>query len=124
MTHRFDSAAESRAAGIAYHLTPVDVWKRQKANGEYLPEAYEKDGFIHATNGLDPLLAVANLFYQDDTRDYRVLVLSVTAIDSDVRYDDESRTYPHIYGPLNTSAVIGELPVRRGAGGEFLGFAE
>lgn len=120
---RFDSAEASRGAGIAYHLTPADVWERQKASGLYLPEAFEKDGFIHTTNGLAPLLEVANLFYQGDARDYRVLVLSVPEINADVRYDDQNRIYPHIYGPLNTSAVIGELPVQRGDDGAFLGFA-
>lgn len=120
---RFDNAEDCRGAGITYHLTPAGVWERQKASGLYLPEAFDKDGFIHTTNGLAPLLEVANLFYQGDARDYRVLVLSVPKINADVRYDDENRIYPHIYGPLNSSAVIGELPVRRGADGSFLGFA-
>lgn len=120
--HRFDAAEESRAAGIAYHLTPAEVWESQKESGLYVPEAFPTDGFVHTTNGLDPLLEVANLFYQGDERDYRVLVLSVPDLNADVRYDDANRIYPHVYGPLNTSAVIGELPVRRGADGTFLGF--
>lgn len=119
---RFDGADESRAAGLAYHLTPTETWDRQKASGLYLPEAFEQDGFIHTTNGLGPLLEVANLFYQGDGRDYRVLVLSVPDLNADVRYDDDNRIYPHIYGPLNTSAVVGVLPVRRGDDGAFLGF--
>ncbi len=121
-TLRFDTAEECRAAGFAYHLTPAEVWERQKASGIYLPEAFAQDGFIHATNGLDPLLEVANLFYQGDGREYRVLVLSVPKVNSDVRYDDDNRIYPHIYGPLNASAVVGELLTRRGDDGAFLGF--
>lgn len=123
LTYRISSADESRDAGIAYHLTPVEVWERQKATGRYVPEAFERDGFIHATNGLDPLLEVANLFYQGDDRDYRVLILSVPAIGANVRYDDDNRIYPHIYGPLNASAVIGELTVQRDSAGKFVGFA-
>lgn len=122
MEQRFATAEASQSAGIAYHLTPADVWERQKPSGLYLPEAFEQDGFIHTTNGLDPLLEVANLFYQGDRRDYRVLVLSVPKINADVRYDDDNRIYPHIYGPLNASAVVGELPVRRGGDGAFLDF--
>lgn len=120
---RYATAEESRSAGIAYHLTPVDVWTRQKQGDSYLPEAFAQDGFIHATNGLDPLLEVANLFYQGDRRDYRVLILAVPDLTSEVRYDDENHTYPHIYGPLNTSAVVGELDVQRAEDGAFLGFA-
>lgn len=120
---RFETAEACRDAGITYHLTPTEVWERQRAGDRYLPEAYERDGFIHATNGLTPLLAVANLFYQADRREYRVLVLSVPAIDAEVRYDDAGRLYPHLYGPLNPSAVIGELAVRRGEDGAFIEFA-
>lgn len=119
---RLATAEASRGAGIAYHLTPVEVWERQRGRTSYVPEAFEQDGFIHTTNGLDPLLEVANLFYTGDPRTYRVLVLSMPAIAPEVRYDDDHQIYPHIYGPLNTSAVVGELVVRRAADGAFVGF--
>ena len=48
------------------------------------------------------------------------VILDLDTISSEVRYDDPDRTYPHIYGPLNTDAVIGELSVRRDAEGTFL----
>lgn len=122
INHRFETADECRSAGIAYHLTPAEVWERQKESGRYLPEAFEQDGFIHTTNGLRPLLEVANLFYRGDPRSYRVLVLSLPELNAAVRYDDDNQIYPHIYGPLNASAVVGELPVRRAQDGAFLGF--
>jgi uncharacterized protein (DUF952 family) len=125
-THRsldvqtYPSAAESRAAGITYHLVPADVWSEQKGATEYLPEAYPQDGFIHCTNGLDELVKVANLFYTADPRTFLTLILETGKITSDVRYDDPNETYPHIYGPLNTDAVVGELVVSRDADGTFL----
>ena len=36
----------------------------------------------------------------------------------------EARVYPHIYGPLNTDAVIGTLSVERDAEGRFTGFQQ
>ncbi|MGN6484723.1 MAG: DUF952 domain-containing protein [Thermomicrobiales bacterium] len=116
----YPSAAESRAAGITYHLVPADVWSEQKGATEYLPEAYPQDGFIHCTNGLDELVKVANLFYTADPRTFLTLILKTGKITSDVRYDDPNETYPHIYGPLNTDAVVGELVVSRDADGTFL----
>lgn len=116
----YPGAAESRAAGITYHLVPADVWAEQKSAAEYLPEAYPQDGFIHCTNGLDELVKVANLFYTADPRTFLTLILDTGKFTSDVRYDDPNETYPHIYGPLNTDAVVGELVVSRDADGTFL----
>jgi uncharacterized protein (DUF952 family) len=48
------------------------------------------------------------------------MVLDVPRLTSELRYDDPDEVYPHIYGPLNTSAVIGSLPVRRDADGTFV----
>lgn len=118
MIHR--SAESSRSAGITYHLVPVPIWERAHADEWYTPEAYEDDGFIHCTNGLDELVQVANLFYTSDPRKFVVLVLDTGAIVSDLRYDDAGEVYPHIYGPLNTSAVRGHLTVVRDETGAFV----
>lgn len=119
---RFQTVEESRNAGIAYHLCPATVWDSQKAEGSYLPEAFEQDGFIHATNGLEKLLWVANEFYQNDRRPHTVLVLDVSKLESPVRYDDEGQAFPHVYGPLNVDAVVGELLVERGPDGQYVSF--
>ena len=119
---RHESPEASRSAGIAYHLAPLEVWERQKTAGSYLPEAFDADGFIHATNGLERLLWVANAFYTSDECPHTVLVLDVSKLTSPLRYDDEDRHFPHIYGPLNVDAVIGELAVHRGENGAFTGF--
>lgn len=121
---QYQTAEESRNAGIAYHLSPEPVWDAQKSQASYLPEAFEQDGFIHATNGLGKLKWVANEFYTGDARPYIVLVLDVSKLTSPVRYDDEAEEFPHIYGPLNTDAVIGCLPVERDDVGAFLTFGE
>jgi uncharacterized protein (DUF952 family) len=119
---QYQSIEESREAGVAYHLAPTEVWGAQKDGGEYLPEAFDRDGFIHATNGLERLIWVANEFYTGDERPHTVLVLDVEKLTSELRYDDAEEAFPHIYGPLNTSAVIGELSVERGPDGAYSSF--
>lgn len=123
MTYHRDSAA-AREAGITYHLVPSPVWEANKASRWYSPEAYEGDGFIHCTNGIDQLLDVANMFYVSDSREFSVLVLDAEKIASELRYDDEGRLFPHIYGPLNTDAVLGVLPVSRADDGTFVSIDE
>ena len=119
MTYHRNSAT-ARDAGITYHLVPSSVWDTGKSSEWYKPEAYDVDGFIHCTNGIDQLVDIANMFYVTDAREFRVLILDAGRITSDVRYDDDGQLFPHIYGPLNTSAVIGELAVTRAQDGSFL----
>jgi len=116
----YRSAEEARAAHVTYHLVPVAYWQEHGGADDYLPLGYADDGFIHCTNGLDELVKVANLFYTADPREFQVLVLDLPRLTSEVRYDDPDEVYPHIYGPLNTSAVIGTLPVQRGDDGAFV----
>lgn len=120
MEHR--SAQASRNANVTYHLVPEPVWSERGGAEMYLPEAYEADGFIHLTNGLDELVKVANMFYTSDDRDYLVLALDMNRISSEVRYDDPDNVYPHVYGPLNTDAVLGTFTAERGADGTFTEF--
>lgn len=118
------TAEQSREANVTYHLVPVPVWEESGGEPEYMPEAFEADGFIHCTNGLEPLRQMGNIFYKNDDRKHLVLVLDTTRITSEVRYDDPDEIYPHIYGPLNTDAVIGTLTVEREADGAFSRFSE
>jgi uncharacterized protein (DUF952 family) len=104
------------------HLTPREVWDRQKDGKTYVPEAFAQDGFIHCTDGDENLLEVANHFYRSDPREFVVLTLAVDHITAEVKYEEAGRIYPHIYGPLNVDAVIGERTASRGAEGEFLSF--
>jgi uncharacterized protein (DUF952 family) len=118
----YATVEESRSAGIAYHLAPAEIWERQKTAGSYIPEAFEQDGFIHATNGLEKLLWVANEFYREDRRPHTVLVIDISNLSSPLRYDDPEEAFPHIYGPINADAVVGELRVERGDDGAYVAF--
>lgn len=120
MKHECRDSEESKRNGITYHLAIIEEWIAQKDTSDYKPGAFDADGFIHCTNGLDLLTEVANMFYQQSPEPRTVLVLDVDKIESDVRYDDPEERFPHIYGGLNPSAVVAELPVRRQEDGEFV----
>ena len=119
MNYFADSTA-CREAGITYHLVPTDAWKTAKDDEWYKPAPFESDGFIHCTNGIDQLITVGNWFYTADDRDFCVLVLDVAKLRSDVRYDDAEQLFPHIYGLLNTDAVLVVFTVSRAEDGTFL----
>lgn len=106
--------------GPTLHLTPDEVWHRQEDGAEYVPEAFDADGFIHCTLGEQNLLVVANAFYRGDPRPHLVLTLDPAGVGPEIRFEDEGRIYPHIYGPLNTDAVVAVRRVRRADDGSFV----
>lgn len=120
MQTEYRDSEECKAAGITYHLTITDEWEAQKNNEAYKPGAFDHDGFIHCTNGLDLLTEIANMFYKGSPEERVILVLDVSKVESHIRYDDPEERFPHIYGALNPSAVIAELPVERAEDGTFV----
>ncbi len=105
---------------VTYHLVPEDVWEARSKGTEYLPEAYEADGFVHCTDGETELVAVGNRYYTGDARPYVVVSISRDRLTAPVKYEDPARIFPHIYGPLNLDAVVDVRPVLRGKDGTFL----
>lgn len=109
---------------VTLHLTPVDVWRAQADGPEYLPEAFAADGFIHCTDGEELVLEVGNRYYKSDPRPYCLLTIEPKRVVAKIVYEDPGERYPHIYGPLNTDAVISVRGVGRSPDGVFSGIGE
>ena len=77
------------------------------------------EGFIHASQAAQ-VAGVANMFYRDSADDLVVLVIDTGLVRAPVRYEDvpgADAPFPHIYGPLNTDAVVDVRPLPAGARG-------
>jgi uncharacterized protein (DUF952 family) len=64
---------------------------------------------------------VANAFYQG-VPDLVLLVIDTERVASPIRYErvpGQDLPYPHIYGPLDTDAVVATRPFAPGPSGEF-----
>lgn len=107
-----------------FHLTPRDVWDIQSSSENYVPEPFEIEGFIHCTNGKENVIVVGNRYYREDDRDFVCLVIDVTRVSARIRYEDDCRIYPHIYGPLNIDAVAEVVAVLRAEDGTFLSLCD
>jgi uncharacterized protein (DUF952 family) len=72
---------------------------------------------------------VANAFYRDAPGPLMVLLIEEDLLDSAVRWEPpdggpppgttEDVLFPHVYGPINRSAVAGMMEVRRSADGDW-----
>jgi uncharacterized protein (DUF952 family) len=105
---------------ITYHGTPRDYYESLDPSQPYVPADFEREGFIHTTEGREAVAIVLTLHYKDTPGDWIVLYIDKDRVTSPVRYDDPAEVFPHIYGPLSRDAIVGVRPVGRAPDGSFL----
>ena len=108
-----------------YHVTFASDWAAAQEHGEYRLSTrgarLDDVGFIHASHA-HQVRPIGRSHYLDATESVVVLVIDPTRVQSAVKVERVgagTEQFPHIYGPLDISAVVDVLPatVERG---EFL----
>ncbi len=107
-----------------YHIAAATDWERALHDGQYTMSTrgltLAEQGFIHASTAAQVAL-VANAFYQGEP-DLLLLVIDTALVGPEIRYEHvpgQDLPYPHIYGPLNVSAVVEARPFAPGPDGQF-----
>jgi uncharacterized protein (DUF952 family) len=107
-----------------YHIATASTWEQARAAGEYTMSTRDKtlaqEGFIHASTAAQ-VESVANKFYCGDT-DLVLLEIDPALVGPEIRFEyvpSSADPFPHIYGPLNTSAVVAVRPFASDAAGQF-----
>ena len=123
-----------------YHLVQKPLWEEVTSGAKkvYFPPTYEQDGFTHATSGPEYLIGVANHFYKSSDAEWLCLKMTRTTIKAagvTLKYEWPSpvgktrpldgqqsggERFPHLFGGITTDMVVGVVPVKRAADGEFL----
>jgi uncharacterized protein (DUF952 family) len=111
---------------LIYHITTAGEWERALEDGQYAMSTrgrtLAEEGFIHASTA-DQVAPVANTFYRGaNVPGLVVLVIDVDRVEPDVRYEQVpgfSQPFPHIYGPLNTDAVVATPQLEPGPDGDY-----
>ena len=90
-----------------YHIVLPKVWERFKDRPSYQPDSLATEGFIHCSypKQLDDVL---KRYYRDAEK---VIILKIDTDKLLPKLVEEPSTnnelYPHIYGRLNRSAIVG-----------------
>lgn len=102
---------------MIYHITAQSDWEKAKAKGSYTTPSLETEGFIH-NSSREQILNVANSFYRgagdlvilciDDDELLSPVVWEAPAHPDPDRAPREmdSELFAHIYGDINTDAVV------------------
>jgi len=97
----------------------------------YLPDGFDRDGFIHCTREPEILLQIANAVFRDVPGELLVLVIDPANVTAEVRFEPpvppptpdsplSQHLFPHIYGPLNRDAIVAIRTAQRAADGMFV----
>lgn len=111
---------------LIYHLVPRPLWE-QAPPGPYADPSLADEGFIHCSH-VEQVERVANVFFADQP-EMVVLCLDASRL-GDVRDEPPApagetnpfprETFPHVYGPLDRSAVVAVRPLKRGPDGRWM----
>jgi uncharacterized protein (DUF952 family) len=111
--------------GIILHIIRHKEWEASASKEYYTPSSLESDGFIHCST-IEQTAETANRFFPNQ-QGLNLLCIDTEKIEPEVRYegpacDGDQRKgslFPHIYGPLNTSAIVRVIEFVPSAGGGF-----
>jgi len=104
-----------------FHLVPDLVWAATAPDRPYAAASLASEGFIHCTDGVDALGVTFDRHYGTDGRPFLALTLDLDALEVPWRYDVPGSPYPHIYGPIGRSAILGLSRVERTPDGRYAG---
>ena len=96
------------------HATTPEDWERQEPSGSYVPPGFDQEGFIHCCHRGQLEQVLRDYFGAAES--VLLLVLDPAGVAPQIRYELSPSTgedYPHIYGPLNVSAVSEAIAITR-----------
>lgn len=90
-----------------FHITTRAAWNRSQASREYRAPSLETEGFIHLSTEEQWRHTLYRIFR--DVSDLVILRIDPRRLSAEVRYEraaDADEDFPHLYGPLETDAVM------------------
>ena len=101
-----------------FHIATAADWRRTLGTGTYttstVGRTLEEEGFIHASRR-DQVQGVFDRYYRSAGEHLVLLTIDPARLtDAEVRVEAVGDdTYPHVYGPINRSAVVDVIPLDR-----------
>jgi len=113
VVERTEAAVRDGHADRLVHVLEADRWAQFEEQDEYTHPSLDTDGFVHCSTP-EQIIAVAQYNHADDEHPC-LLVIDPELVDREIRYEEQpdGRSYAHVYGPLNTDAVVDVLDFPR-----------
>lgn len=96
-----------------YHIADPNQWEQAQSSRLYVHPSLHSEGFIHCSTA-EQLEETANLYFSESDK---IIILHINrdALEADLVFEKASRggEFPHIYGPLNLTAVKASNVVKK-----------
>jgi uncharacterized protein (DUF952 family) len=91
---------------VILHIVKREQWEKAKLEGVYRGDTLDSQGFIHCSTSKQ-IVKVADALFRAQ-KGLMLLYIATSKVQPKIRYESagSKELYPHIYGPLNTDAVI------------------
>lgn len=98
---------------MIYHITHQHAWQKAQQQGYYTHPSLQTENFIHAStkNQVEETL---QRYYKNDTN-LVLLCIDETLLNSVLKYElatSINQEFPHIYGVINTSAIVNVITIQ------------
>jgi len=93
---------------VIYHVTTAAEWEAAKEKGAYTSPSLQAEGFIHCSADDAQVAGVLERYFISKTNLVK-LAIDTDKLSSRFIYEwspSTADTFPHVYGPINTDAVI------------------
>ncbi|MCL1948626.1 MAG: DUF952 domain-containing protein [Turicibacter sp.] len=106
---------------IILHCVSEKVWQTVADKTYYETPSLTSEGFIHCSEP-EHFHKVADYVFKDVKEQLLLLCLDTTLLEPEIRWEDggSGTLYPHLYGALNTNAIIKIFPFLRDENGAFM----
>ncbi len=113
VVERAEAAVRDGRADRLVHVCEAARWAEFEDSETYTHPSLDAEGVVHCATP-EQILAVAQYNHADD-EEPRLLVIDPERVDSEIRYEEQpdGRSYAHVYGPLNTGAIVDVLDFPR-----------
>ena len=105
---------------IIFHIATRKAFKGKEQAASYRPELFALEGFIHCSTA-EQIIKVANARFRGQTG-LLLLCLDADRVKAEIRYENlegGQELFPHIYGEINTEAVVQVAEFEPGVDGYF-----
>jgi uncharacterized protein (DUF952 family) len=114
---------------IIFHIARSEAWasrdaganrEEQAAAGSYRPELLPVEGFVHCSTR-DQVVKVADIRFRSQ-KGLVLLCIDTDKVTAEIRYENLEggrELFPHIYGEINTDAVVQVAEFEPGVEGYF-----
>jgi len=114
------NVALNRMMARIYHITTEQEWQNANQQNQYKAESLKTEGFVHCSDA-NQVVRVANHFFKG-VQELILLHIETEKLNARLVYENlegGKELFPHVYGPIELTAIARVSPFKPDSDGSF-----